>query len=701
MSFNKFLLHLEKRIRNFEKEKGNERSERRDLGTIYTPKPIVDYIVMNVLRLYLEDVFNFPKILNNNSFLEMFHQELSKNKYLQKKYIQKLQNIRILDPACGSGRFLISIAEYLFNLFKLLNLELTDYQLKKNIVEKNLYGIEIETTAHLITKLRLISWVISGSEEKINLPPINFEEIDLEGINQMIAGLDINFNLFNLDFLLEFESNKFDLIIGNPPYVENKKISNLKFKHDLKRKFKSAYRLFDLSIVFIEKALELLKEDHAYLSMITINKFLSADYGIYIRELLVNNTELKEIINISSLPIFGKTAVYPIIITLKNRIPRANHTILIKIYKEINEFNEDSHVESQILPQKLIKKVPAFVFPIFGQIDLMNYLFSKFKSFTDVIKDFKITYRPYGFINWSKHLNKINISDEYSEKDLILIGTGNIGKYHIKFDKYIKIAKKNIPLSYFKYQNEFENIWEILKNQKLIFREIAKDLTWIYDPGIYTNVTGLYFVNIPSFTQNKLFSLLTIMNSKLMNKIFKTLFSSLHMAGGYLRFNGSFIKKLPLPQEFPLSLSFCGKYLQILSQLNYDFNSKYTEGKSDLIALKEKFQEEIISLIQFFNNLGNSMVNLLYLDDLYLEHNIDYYLLRELLYSKENLNTIPFKYLFPRYKIDKYNTYTLDELESIINKIRAHSEFISNNELLIKQINEIINKAILLKNKYG
>ena len=242
-----------------------------------------------------------------------------------------------------------------------------------------------------------------------------------------------------------------------------------------------------------------------------------------------------------------------------------------------------------------------------------------------------------------------------------------------------------------KYQNEFENIWEILKNQKLIFREIAKDLTWIYDPGIYTNVTGLYFVNIPSFNQNKLLSLLTIMNSKLMNKIFKTLFSSLHMAGGYLRFNGSFIKKLPLPQEFPLSLSFCGKYLQILSQLNYDFNSKYTEGKSDLIALKEKFQEEIISLIQFFNNLGNSMVNLLYLDDLYLEQNMDYYLLRDLLYSKENLNTIPFKYLLPRYQIDKYNTYTSDELESIINKIKAHSEIISNNDLLIKQINDTIN----------
>ncbi|MFX0028656.1 MAG: Eco57I restriction-modification methylase domain-containing protein [Candidatus Hermodarchaeota archaeon] len=690
MSSQNLLIRLDKIIRDFETKKLNGTSNRRDLGAIYTPKPIVDHLVMNIFKLYLEDIFKFPKISDISSFFKNLQQNISINNNLKLGYTQKLQNIRILDPACGSGRFLISVAEFLFKTFKALNLGLNDYQLKKTIIQKNLYGIEIENPALIITKLRLISWVFSESDMKYNLPMINLKEVSLEKINQMTNEIDLKFNLYNLDFLLEFESKKFDIIIGNPPYVENKKIKNSKFKIELKKRFKSAYRLFDLSIVFIERALELLKEGNGYLSMITINKFLSADYGIYLRELLVNTTEIKEIINISSLPIFGKTAVYPIIITLKKSLPKANNTIFIKTYKNLNELNAHHDVRSHFLPQRLIKKVPTFVFPIHGQIHLIKYIFGKYKPFMEVIRDAKITYRPYGFINWSKHLNNIHNNNDYSKRALILIGTGNLGKYHIKFDKRIKIAKKNIPISYFKYQNEFEKVWKTLETQKLIFREIAKELTWVYDPGVYTNLTGLYFVNIPSFNQNDLFSLLTIMNSNLMDMIFKTLFSSLHMAGGYLRFNGSFIKRLPLPQKFPLSLSICGKYLQILSQLHYDLNSKLTSEKSELIMLKEKFQEEIIILMQFFKKLSNSLVNLLYLDELYLKRNMNYHFLRDLLYSEESLNKIQFKYLLPRYETNKFKTYTLDEIEPIINRIKAHLEIINKNEGLIKQIKDIV-----------
>lgn len=689
MSSQDFLMHLEKAIRDFENQKINGKSRDRSLGVIYTPKLIVDHLVMNVFKLYFEDVFNLPKTSNITLLLKLLQQKLYNHSTFKTIYVKKLKNIKVLDPACGSGRFLISVANIIYQFYKILNPELDEFQIKLNIVQDNLYGIEIEKAAYIVTKLRLISWIFSGSGTNYNLPTINTTNINMEEINQMIKEFDIKFKLFNLDFLLEFESEKFDIIIGNPPYVENKKIKNSEFKKKLKKRFKSAYRLYDLSILFIERALELMKEEEGYLSMITINKFLSADYGVHIRELLVNNTELKEISNISSLPVFSKTAVYPIIIILKNSLPKANTTVKIKTYEDISEINENIHVKSQLLPQELMKKVPAFVFPIFGQIKLIDYLFSKYKTFAERIKDLKIIYRPYGFINWSRHLDNID-TNVNSEKDLLLIGTGNIGKYFIKFDKQIKIAKKRFGISYFGYQNEFEKNWQTLKNQKLIFREIAKELTWIYDPGIYTNVTGLYFVNIPSFNQDNLYGLLSIMNSKLMDKIFKTLFSSLHMAGGYLRFNGSFIKRLPLPQEFPLSLSICGKYNQILSQLQYDFSSKHIHEIPELNLLKEKYQQKITTLHQFLMKLSNSLVKLLYLDELYLENNEDFNSLRSLLYSKIELNKIQFKYLLPRYQIDKYDTYSLEELKTTLDVITDFSKNLSKNKVLMSQMNQIL-----------
>ncbi|MHA2008901.1 MAG: Eco57I restriction-modification methylase domain-containing protein [Promethearchaeota archaeon] len=685
-----FWTYIDNIIVDFENKKDKEKTINRNLGAIYTPELIVDYIISNVFKLYFEEFFDVPKSSKDDSQFKPVEHQLSKNETLNQKILKKLKILKILDPACGSGRFLISAAEKLHKLFKILDPELNDFELKRRILKENLYGIEIEKSALTVTKLRLISWLYSKNRTDLDLTRIEIKGMSLEKINQIIDLIEIKLNLYNIEFLLEFNSRKFDIIIGNPPYVENKKIKDIEFKKKLNKRFKSAYRLFDLSIVFLEKALEILKERGGLLSLLTTNKFLSADYGLHIRQMLINETELKEIVNLSSLPIFGRTAAYPIIISLKKSIPKDNNEIIIKNYDNLDEIFNVKNKKSQILPQKLIRKIPAFVFPISGQINLLNYLYTNFKTFKSLIPDLKIIYRPYGFLNWSKHLDKI-IKNKDSENDLILIGTGNVGKYHIKFDKTIKIAKKITPVSYFKYENEFEDIWKELKNQKLIFREIAKDLSWVYDPGLYTNVTGLYFVRIPSFNQEDLFGLLAIMNSRLMDRIFKTLFSSLHMAGGYLRFNGSFIKRLPIPHKIPISISDCGKILQVLYQLQYDLNSDFTleKKKREITVHFDKFHMEVTHLIQFFRKLNNSLVNLLYLDELYLGLKKDYNMIREFLYSKLDVKDLQFKYLLPRYQLIKYDTYKIEEIKNIISKIKNLLKGLLDNKALLKQIDEI------------
>ena len=686
----KILNLIKKQIESFEDEKLLERSKNRNIGVIYTPKQIVDYIVSNIIRNYFLEFFGSLNIFQADFNLEYILNKLDRNQQNKEKLSKMIKSIRILDPSCGSGRFLISTAEKLYSIYKIVETELSNFEIKKAIIHKNLYGIEIENSAIIISKLRLIKWLLTTNEKNLNSHILTLKNLKITNIEELIDKLDLKFNLFNLDFLLDSNFDKFNIIIGNPPYIENKKIRDIEYKKKLTKRYKTAYRLFDLSILFIERSIELL-ENNGYLSFVLPNKFLSADYGIKVRSLLLNETEIKEIINISSLPIFQNAATYPIILSLKKDKQSIDKEVVIKTFNNVNELSEKRSLKTLKFNQKLINKLPSKVIPILGNIELISYLFRTFDTFGETIKDLRIIYRPFGFLKYKKYFDNISDSPQ-SEDDLLLIGTGNIGKYYVKFNKSIKIKGKDIKISYFNYKSNFEQIWNDLNSEKLIFREIAKDLTFYYDPGVFTNITGLYFIKIPSFDTIQLFSLLTILNSQFMNSVFKTLFSTLHMSGGYLRINGSFIKRLPLPKKLPAFLSQLGKILQLLSQLRYKLISKDSEFVRNIEFEKFiiKYYKEINTYHEFFNNLANSLVKLLFLDDFYLESNINYNILRDLLDLKNDLFKIPYKFFIPQFNIRNYKVYSLNELNSIIIEINKLYNQLCNNTDLLNQVDNII-----------
>jgi hypothetical protein len=332
-------------------------------------------------------------------------------------------------------------------------------------------------------------------------------------------------------------------------------------------------------------------------------------------------------------------------------------------------FNEYKTNSKQI-SQKAIKNFPNQVIPTSANLDLIKYVFNNFKSLSEVANDLKIIYRPFGFINWAKNLDNIS-QIKQSDKDLILLGTGNVDKFSIKFKKCIKIAKNNLKISYFQYNSVFKKNWRDLNNEKLIFREIAKEPTWVYDPGIFANLTGLYFVKIPSFDTNKLFCLLAIMNSKIIDFIFKILYGSLHMSGGYLRFNGSFIKSLPIPEIYPESISQIGKILQFLSQLKYEMSTS-----SDSLNLIKIDRSRIDRLLNICSDLCNALINQLYLKDKEFQE------LNFFLSSKNSFPSIKLKYFEKLFDLPKYQVYEKEEIYDIIEKIENELNNLNLNKFL-------------------
>jgi type I restriction-modification system DNA methylase subunit len=633
-------------IEDFESKKALEQQT----GVVYTPNKIVEHMVDNIFNKYFKE-----NMLNVSS---------SKCLETRNLILEKLDKIKILDPSCGSGRFLIPIANYLLKIYKSCDLDEGEYELKKKILLNNIYGVELERDAFLITKLRLISWLLSSHSNVADKNPLDIEDYNGDLFNNYIKKLEIPVNVYHSEFLLAFnEEQHFDIIIGNPPHVENKKITDLDLKEKLKEKFHAAYKLFDLSILFVEKALKLLNNG-GLLSFLLPNKFLAADYGMRIRGLLINNSRITEIINISSLPVFNNTAAYPIIMTLRKGSSGEENQISMKKFNQLDEMFNSSPKESCLLPQSFIKKLPANVIPLSGDFNLINHLYSNYEPMIDVFKNLRVVYRPFGFLNWAKHFENID-REKNSDKDLLLIGTGNVGKFHIKFDKRITIAKNDIEVSYFKYNPKYKQLWSILSEEKLIFREIAKELTWVYDPGIFTNITGLYFLSIPSFDTDKLFCLLTILNSRLMNDVFNTLFSTLHMSGGYLRYNGSFIKRLPMPKLFPPSLSRLGKIVQFLEQVKYDLIGQVASDLNDNLSIKT-----ISSYLEFFNELTNSLVKVLYLQEAPEISTRKLNLFKKMLISGEMFPDINFKFLKPRFDLPKFRLIQFEDFESEVEQIK-------------------------------
>jgi len=166
-----------------------------------------------------------------------------------------------------------------------------------------------------------------------------------------------------------------------------------------------------------------------------------------------------------------------------------------------------------------------------------------------------------------------------------------------------------------------------------------------------------------------------------MDSVFKTLFGTLHMSGGHIRFNGSFVKRLPMPNYFPLSLSYLGKINQFLSQLIYEQNNLLFNS------------QEIAKYHNFFLNLSDTLVSFLYLQKI-LDKTKFKNLLKLLNQPPKppEIFQLEFKYLTPRFNLPKFKIYSEQELQLNLISIENSYKSLNDNKILFKEINELTNQ---------
>jgi|GEM_PF-1106592 len=204
--YEKFVVGLENigedvKLSELKYDKSGLKYGRKKIGAYYTPEEITSYISENTIISYLFDKLGLEKyneLLNPRVAFDEFVENASEEEL--KRALEVLNEIRVLDPACGSGHFLVSAGLLLFDLKECIcnklaekfgfERELDEYKEVKKIIVNNLYGVDISETAVEIAKLRLWLWLVSQLKDKEKIEPLPNLEYNIKCGNSLIGWVD-------------------------------------------------------------------------------------------------------------------------------------------------------------------------------------------------------------------------------------------------------------------------------------------------------------------------------------------------------------------------------------------------------------------------------------------------------------------------------------------------------------------------------
>jgi hypothetical protein len=301
------------------------KTKRKKDGVFYTPKYITKYIVENTVgKLCIE----------KKAELQIIEEEYATDKKRQLKTKQALLNklktyqnwllqITICDPACGSGAFLNQALDFLITEHryidelqaKLLGVPIIFSDIEKSILENNLFGVDLNEESVEIAKLSL--WLRTAQpNRKLNDLNNNIKCGNSLIDDPAIVG-DKAFN-WQKAFPHIFENGGFDVVIGNPPYVQLQSMGEM--SEILKN---CGYETFDkgadLYCIFTERGYKLLKTNGIQ-SFIMPNKWMLVAYGKPLRKFL-SKTGLRQILNFGDIQFFQEATTYVCIFVTQKSEP--------------------------------------------------------------------------------------------------------------------------------------------------------------------------------------------------------------------------------------------------------------------------------------------------------------------------------------------------------------------------------------------
>ena len=552
-------------------------------GVYYTPQYIVDYIVENTVGRFTEK--NTPK-------------EVSK--------------IKIVDPACGSGSFLIGAYHYLLSWHKNYYTEhckpskghknhpltpsgeLTISE-KKRILLNNIYGVDLDGIAVEVTKLSLLLKCMEGeTKESIEAHQKLFHDRVLPDLDENIkcgnSLIDIDYYENELDFGEErrikpfswqknfpavFKQGGFDCVIGNPPYVS---IRTTDFNTAIKPYFKSRYKLavgqYDLYALFIERAETILVEG-GRCGFIMPKRMATNENFRQLRRFYRSRLLLETYVD-SGMPFAGASVETNMLIAIKES---GQDSQIIGVFKLDREGEPRLW---HLVSANVIDTMPFEIFPFLIPPQCF-YIIQKIQSLDTVplgnlctiIRGFECGFNNPKIGKWKTAYP--------------IIRGEHVRRYHIEpTDYYVKPDFKNEP-------GIFKTKCVFLTVPKLITKFVSNNIQFALDTIGYCNTNVLYNVHVLKGTN--IHYLLGLLNSKLLTFWFQYVYGNDDKLFPHIQKNQ--LESIPIPSADTKIQSEIVKHVDRLLQLYRDLPLATLSSHREQIQSKIDYSEDRINALVY------------------------------------------------------------------------------------------------------
>lgn len=611
-------------------------------GAFYTPKEIVRYMCKESLIAHLAS--KLPDVADGvvRAFVESHEMQPELESY--RDILESvLREVKICDPAIGSGAFPMGLLNELWRCREALGTQMSRLQLKKEIIENNIYGVDIERGAIDIARLRFWLSIVVDSEKAEPLPNFDYKFMqgnsliesyggfDLSRIagktvgrpstsTQYVIGLDSDLSQKNLQRLLReyfsvtdhqkkatmrhainaevktliresvggtptflakleqldpsanqdfflwhtwfkdiFDKGGFDIVIGNPPYIDYRKIDettkmglNKFLSYQLEKKG-------SLYVYFIEQGIGLLKPN-ARLSFINPYQYLSAESGRGIRSFLIPKHKIECIVDVSNIRVFDEASTYTCINIIQKNMNQGD--IRLSRPESLNNLDEN------------ITKVAKSTF-----IDKPYYTITlSTNSLVEKIEEAK--YRLSDVCSIFCGLSKTGFRDYVSS-------TKEDGDYQIFVEskqilRYVTDSKKYIDTTLFSY-----NAMSAFRTPCLFMTRMTSHCrVALAKKGETAGKVNV----LHNFKKYDILFVLALLNSKLVDYYYRITNESKHLNGGALPFDTESVKVIPIPEA---SKAHQQEIESIVKQI---LSRKQTVPTADTSDLEQQIDELVYEL---------------------------------------------------------------------------------------------------------
>jgi len=527
-------------------------------GVYYTPEPIVNFVMAQTVDAILQ----------------------------KRMQLASATPLRILDPACGGGIFLLAAYQRLLDWYLQAYLAVgkraretatgafvsLDCQLKhqlthqliqgtdgqwrltqaerSRILQTHIYGVDVDPQAVAVTRLSLYLKLLEDGAEFCHqpLPDLSHNICCGDAIVNRAQGFT-----WEKDFSQILQTGGFEAVLGNPPYVDSEQMSlhSPDCRHYCSQHYRSATGNWDLFCVFVEKAIDLCRPG-GLVSLVVPNKLASASYAKPVRQMLSQENQLLAIRDYSQVAAFA-AAVYPIVFVMRKLDPQLNKSPEYQSpvrYELMQTLHQVQHSRSVILPACSVQQSWQFTSSP-RQSSLLARLQRDFPTLGDIAQ-----VRGAATVSEAYQLQRLILNNPVpavASGDLQLVNSGTIDRYRFLWGekplRYLGQVYLHPTVMATQSANLPAKRYQQSRQPKIIVAGLTQRLECAFDPVgaiLAGKSTSIIWLEPEAQESIDLRYLLGLLNSQLLSAFFRSVFGGNQLQDGYLRVGPPQLRSLPI-----------------------------------------------------------------------------------------------------------------------------------------------------------